>query len=225
MNVDRKHWNEQQQALRQALSRPEDHALAVELFLAQHAMVHAAQVSGVGLTTFEDEVWEGLEDAAARCIPPGCDHSIAWCFWHLTRIEDVTMNILLAGTPQLLFGERWFERTNVPFQDTGNGMPPVDVARLGAEIDLTGLRDYRLAVGRRTREIVQALGYEYLKRRVDPSRLERILAEEVVSEAGRGVVDYWSGLTGAGLLLMPPTRHALIHLNEAGKLRQKCRRV
>jgi len=35
------------------------------------------------------------------------------------------------------------------------------------------------------------------------------------------VIDYWSGLTLAGLLLMPPTRHNFIHLNEALRLKQK----
>jgi len=190
MDTNRKAWNERQQLLRAALTSPEGHQQAVELFLMQHAMVHAAGVSGIGLPTFEDEVWDGLEDAAARCIPPGCEHSIAWCFWHLTRIEDVTMNVLLAGTPQLLFRERWFEKMNVPFQDTGNGMPPVDVARLGTEIDLAGLREYRLAVGRRTREIVRVILPEEMGRKVDPARLERVLAEGAVTEAGMGVANY-----------------------------------
>ena len=56
---------------------------------------------------------------------------------------------------------------------------------------------------------------------MDPDRLERVLAEGAVTEAGRGVADYWAGLTGAGLLLMPPTRHALVHLNEAARIKQK----
>jgi hypothetical protein len=41
-------------------------------------------------------------------------------------------------------------------------------------------------------------------------------------EAGRGVIGYWGGLTGAGLLLMPPTRHNLVHLNEMLKIKAKC---
>jgi hypothetical protein len=35
------------------------------------------------------------------------------------------------------------------------------------------------------------------------------------------VAEYWGGLTLAGLLLMPPTRHNLIHLNECVKIKKK----
>jgi hypothetical protein len=101
-------------------------------------------------------------------------------------------------------------------------MEPVDVAHLSAGIDIPSLIAYRLAVGRRTREIVQEITAETLHRDVEPERLAKVLEEGAVTEAGRGVVDYWGGLTGAGLLLMPPTRHALVHLNEAAKIRQKC---
>jgi hypothetical protein len=46
MNPNHKHWNQQQQALLRALKRPADHALAVELFLSQHAMLHTAGMAG-----------------------------------------------------------------------------------------------------------------------------------------------------------------------------------
>jgi hypothetical protein len=35
------------------------------------------------------------------------------------------------------------------------------------------------------------------------------------------VLEYWGGLTYAGLLLMPPTRHNFIHLNEALRVKKK----
>ena len=60
-----------------------------------------------------------------------------------------------------------------------------------------------------------------LKQKVDPARLERVLAEGAVVDEARGVLDYWGGLTYAGLLLMPPTRHNFIHLNEALRVKKK----
>lgn len=222
MDRNRNAWNERQKELRLALAEPDAHPQVVELFLSQHAMVHAGVISRSPAPTFEDQVWDGLQPAAARCIPPSCEHSIAWCFWHLSRIEDVAMNMLLAGSPQLLFHAGWFARLNVPYLDTGNGMPPVDVARLGTEIDLGALRLYRQAVGLRTREIVTRLKLEDLKKKVDPARLAWVLADGAVSEAGGEVIDYWGKLNGAGLLLMPATRHALLHLNEMARIRKKC---
>jgi hypothetical protein len=222
MDPNRKRWNEGQQALRKALARPDTHAQAVDLFLSQHAMVHSAEMSKAKLYSFEDEIWDGLDDAFARCLLPQFEHSIIWCFWHLTRIEDVTMNMLLARTSQLFLQDGWFDRLGVPFRHTGNGMDAAEVASLSAGIDISALRSYRFAVGRRTRKIMKSLQSADLSRKVDMARLEGVMAEGAVSEAGRGVIDYWGGLTGAGLLLMPPTRHAMLHLNEMVKIKAKC---
>ncbi|MFN8561464.1 MAG: hypothetical protein U0703_07560 [Anaerolineae bacterium] len=99
MNANRQLWNRQHQALQRALARPDAHRQALDLFLSQHAMVHSAQVSQAGAWSFEDEVWDGLSDAAARCIPASLEHSVAWIMWHIARIEDVTMNLLIKGLP------------------------------------------------------------------------------------------------------------------------------
>ncbi len=222
MDPKRKAWNAQQQTLRRALLRPGSPAEAIGLFLAQHAMVHTARLTGGKFWSFADEAWQGLEAAALRRIPPGSPHSLAWLIWHIARIEDVTLNRLVAGRPEVLTaGEGWLARLKVTARDTGNGMRPADIARLSAGIDLQALWAYRLAVGRRTRQIVSRLTAEALRQRVDPARLQALLADGAVLEAGAGVLDYWGGLKISGVLLMPPTRHCFIHLNEALRLRPK----
>lgn len=218
MNPNRQRWNQGQQELRKALNRPADFDKAINLFMQQHAAVHAAEVSGSGQWSFADEVWQGLSEAAARRIPPDGEHSMAWCIWHLARIEDVTMNLLLAGQAQVL-ADGWQARLNVVAGDTGNGMTAETILHLSAVIDLPALLAYRCAVGRRTRENVARLTAVQLKQPVDPLRLERVRAEGAVLPAGSPVLEYWSGLTLAGLLLMPPTRHNFVHLNEALRLK------
>jgi hypothetical protein len=113
MNPDRKFWNQQQQALRQNLAHAESFQKAIELFLRQHAMVHAAEMSQTGLWSFEDEILEDITGEQMRLIPDNCDHSIAWILWHMTRIEDVTMNRLAAGSPQVMLQEAWLERMKI----------------------------------------------------------------------------------------------------------------
>jgi hypothetical protein len=221
MDLARKHWNQQQQVLQHLLNRGEDFPRAIELFLSQHAVLHAAEMSQAGFATFEDEIWLGLSEAVARVIPKGAEHSIAWNFWHLARIEDVTMNLLVAGSPQLFEAEGWLIRLGVVDKDTGNAMSEPRIAEISARVDLEALRLYRTAVGRRTREIVQRLRPEDLKKKVDPVRLQRVLAEGAVEPAAMGLIEYWGGRSVAGLLLMPPTRHNFVHLNEALRLKQK----
>jgi hypothetical protein len=220
-NPDRKHWNQQQQVLQHLLTKGVDFPRAIELFLSQHAVLHASEMAQTGFATFEDEIWLGLSEAAARVIPKRAEHSIAWNFWHLARIEDVTMNLLVADTPQLFEADGWLRRLGVVDKDTGNAMSEQRIAEISAKVDLEALRSYRTAVGRRTREIVQGLQPGDLKKKVDPERLQRVLAEGAVEPAAMGLIKYWGGRTCAGLLLMPPTRHNFVHLNEALKLMQK----
>jgi hypothetical protein len=220
MDPDRKSWNEQQQVLRKSLARVEDYHKAIELFLNQHAMVHTAEMSHAGLWSIEDEVLDGITGQQMRRINKG-EHSIVWIIWHLTRIEDITMNLLVAGSPQIMLKEGWLERMKINARDTGNGMTVADVADISASMDIDALRAYRLSVGRQTRAIVKSLQPEQIKQRVDPARLQQITREGAVIPAGSGVLEYWGGLTTAGLLLMPPTRHNFIHWNEASRIRQK----
>jgi len=211
MNPNRQSWNRQQQELQRALARPTDHRKVLELFLSQHAMVHSAKVFRSGLWSFEDEIWQGLDEADLRRVPRDSAHSIAWIIWHIAPIEDVTMNLLVAGTPQIFQRDNWRTRLKISHRDTGNAMDAQDAARLSATIDLDALRAYRLTVGWRTRQIVKRLKPEELQQKVEPARLQRVIAEGAVLEAASGVIDYWGKRSIAGLLLMPPTRHNFLH--------------
>ncbi|NMB87477.1 MAG: DinB family protein, partial [Chloroflexi bacterium] len=96
---------------------------------------------------------------------------------------------------------------------------------LSAGLDMPALRAYRLAVGQRTRHIVAQIRPADLKKKIDPSRLEQVLADGAVVEATRSMLEYWGSLSLAGLLLMPPTRHQIIHLNEALRLKRLCKNL
>ncbi|MBN2004495.1 MAG: DinB family protein [Anaerolineae bacterium] len=223
MDAHHKLWNEQQKELRERLLRFKDHEHALTLFLNQHAALHSAKVTPGVPWSFEDEILDDMTEARIRCIPQGCDYSVAWHIWHLARIEDITMSVLLGGRPQLFVRSGWQEQLKAPVVDTGNAMNKAEVAALSDALDLAALRDYRVAVGRETRYIVTTAPVEVLKQKVAPARLQQILDEGAVVEAARGIVDYWSRRKLAELLLMPPTRHNLVHLNEAARLKQKCR--
>jgi len=220
MDSNHKQWNEEQQKLKRALAS-NNIQKAIELFLIQHAMVHSEKMSHSKLWSFEDEIWEGLSDATARCIPPNGEHSIVWIFFHLARIEDITMNMLVAGTPQLFLREGWSQKLKTTIQHSGNRMDERHVVRLSAAIDIDALRTYRSAVGRRMREIVKKLTLEKLKQKVDPARLQKVMDEGAVTPEAIEIVNYWGKRTIAGLLLMPPTRHNFLHLNEALRIKQQ----
>ncbi|MEW6651209.1 MAG: DinB family protein [Chloroflexota bacterium] len=197
--------------------------LALRLFLAQHAWLHSARLEDGADWSFEDEVFRDLDEADARCIPRGEEHSIAWLIWHIARCEDITLNLLVAGSPQVLHQHGWLERVNSPLVHTGNAMIPDEVEAFSRAVQLDNLRAYRLAVGRRTRQIVRQLQPADLRRRVDAARLEQVRAQGAVLDAAWGIAEYWGRRDAAGLLLMPATRHPLVHLNQALQVKRRLR--
>jgi hypothetical protein len=221
MDPNRQFWNQQEQALQRALAQPREFSNAIELFLHQHAMIHSAKMSRTKLWSFEDEIGQDLTEEQIRCIPAKTNHSIAWILWHLSRIEDVTMNVLVAGKSQLVYQNNWLERLNVSVHHAGNAMDDKSIAQLSATINIKALRAYRIAVGRRTEKIVQRIAPDELKHKVDPGRLQQVKEQGAVVQAASVITDYWGGRTIAGLLLMPPTRHSFLHLNEALRIKQK----
>ena len=216
----RKYCLNQQTELRRVMAKPELHVQAKEMFFKQHAMLHSARMAGTVDWSYEDALLDDMSADQIRRIPHNKEHSVAWCIWHMARIEDVAMNLLVAGAPQVFTQDQWQSRLNVTNRtDTGNAMDERDVSELSEAIDIPELRAYRLAVGCRTREIVQALGPGDLKQKVDPARLEWVMAEGALVEAAVGIKDYWGKRDFAGLLLMPASRHLLVHLNEALQLK------
>ena len=140
MDPRRKQWNDGHQELHDALAHPHEHPNATEIFSSQHALLHSSMVSDAKEPTFDDEIWQDLPDDAARVIPTGMEHSIVWCIWHLARIEDVTMNVLLAGSAQVFNLEPWPARMQVRVCETGNAMDPQEIVELSARVDVAALR-------------------------------------------------------------------------------------
>ena len=223
MESYRKIWMKQQPDLRTLLSSASaaNFDKSIVLFLSQHAMLHSAKMGPTEPWSFADELLEDMNDGQIRRIPQNCEHSVAWLIWHSARCEDITMNMLIAGSAQTLFQGKWYEQMKVTAKDTGNAMTPEEVAELSTQIDLPALWDYRNSVGQRTREIVKSFQPGDLKTKVDPDRIQLVKDKGAVLEAASGIANYWSKRTFAGLLLMPATRHNFIHLNEAVRLKKR----
>lgn len=221
LEANRKICQRQQTELRHMLLSNDRGSDAFQLFFKQHAMLHSARMSQSEHFSLADEVFEDLSEEIARRIPLTSENSIVWNIWHIARIEDVTMNILVAGNPQVFTMGDWQNKMEIEVLDTGNAMPVDQILTLSQNINIPALRDYRVAVGRRTQEIVKALKPEDLKLMVDLKRLEEIRKAGAVAPAAYDLLEYWKRRNFAGLLLMPATRHNLVHLNECLRLKEK----
>lgn len=223
MDSRRAAWNEQQTYLRELLQKADRFDEAIKLCVQQHSMVHSSEMSGTCIETFEDEVWKDLDENTFRTAVGVKGRTVAYGMWHSSRIEDITMNILVAGTNQVIDSDNRLARINSNIYDTGNAMNERDILEFSKNINMQELRDYRINVGRRTREIFQDLRPADLKRRFDNTALERIFDIGAVSrhEAASWLVEFWGKKNVAGILLMPTTRHHIVHINESMKARSK----
>lgn len=221
LEANRKICQKQQTKLRHMLLSDDQYKDACQLFFKQHAMLHARSMAESEQFSLTDEVFEDLSDDKARRIPRNSENSIIWNIWHIARIEDVAMNMLVAGNPQVFSQGDWQNKMGIEARDTGNAMPTEQIIKLSQAIKIPALQAYRDAVGRRTREIVDQLEPEKIKDKVDPARLLEVQKAGAVIPAAAGLIEYWSRRNIAGLLLMPATRHNLVHLNECLRLKEK----
>lgn len=217
-------WNPRQKMLNSIILNADRIDESIKLALEMHSMVHLSETSTIETKTLEDEVWDGLEKEVFIKMPTPEDVTIAWNIWHITRIEDLTVNLLIAGAQQEIVVGDWYTKLNVEVRDTGNAMSDDEIIDFSSRIDMIELRNYRNAVGARTRSVLLNLKPADMKSKVKPDRLKRILDEGGVLDvdASRWLLDFWGKKNVAGLILMPVTRHQVVHLNDSLKLKKKC---
>lgn len=193
---------------------------AMTLFREIHSGVHKGCVSS-GERNEIDDFLDTLTQREFEEQASKNDETIGWTLWHIARIEDLTMSILVAGKEQV-FNAEWQKKLGVSITDTGNAMSFEEIIDFSKTIDKDALLEYRNAVGKRTWEIIDTLKADDMKRKVSADGIQKIRLEGGVTsnESSAFLLDYWGGKDIAGIILMPPTRHEILHLNNCFKWKE-----
>jgi hypothetical protein len=135
--------------------------------------------------------------------------TIAYYIFHTLRIEDIVSNTLIAGREQLFFSQK----INFPIITTGNEIE--NTVELSKKIDARELKNYTRDVLKNTNEIIQGMCFEDSKIKVSEEKKAELIKTKTVSEDENAfwLVDYWCKKTYGGLLLMPFSRHHLMHFD------------
>lgn len=196
-----------------------------KLTLDVHALVHPAEVSGRAEKTIADYVLDYMMDGHQNDLVPRENWEedlhyagtntvpMCWQFWHTYRIEDLVSNILMANQNQL-FDEQWQKRIGANITDTGNALELDEAIVFAKDIHAEALREYMIAVGKNTRQILENLTLEQIKSMVPEEWVLRILEEGGVTTDCRSVwlLIFWGRLTRGGMILTPMTGHHMMHL-------------
>ncbi len=189
-----------------------------DLFLAQHSAVHSAAVGGNKMSAAERTL-AGLTDAQMRVRPREDLNSVAWLVWHIARAEDIMVNRGLAGRAQV-FDDAWLKRLGITRRDFGIGMTSAEVSDLTKAIDLAALREYRDAVGFRTREVVSNFKPQDWQGDLAASGLQTAAAEGAFAPArAETLVKAFTGRPRAMVLSGIALFHPAGHLGEAVTVR------
>jgi DinB family protein len=188
-----------------------------DLFLDQHAVVHSAAVGGNKMSAAE-RTFAGLSDEQMRVRPREDLNSLAWLMWHIARAEDIMVNAVLYGRPQVFDGG-WSTRLGVTRRDFGIGMTSPEVTDLTRHIEIGALREYRDAVGRRTREIVSGFTEREWQGETTTQALQGAAADGAFGTRAEMLVKAFSGRPRAAMLNGIALFHPMGHMGEAATVR------
>lgn len=192
---------------------------ATELFLRDHARVHA---SGVGEAEagmyLENLVLDNLTEEQVRLRPVEGTNSLLWIFWHMARSEDMGVNTIAFGQPQVM-DEEWMERLGLSRSDIGTGMDDDEVSDFSSRVDIATLREYRSAVGKRTRELVGALPTEQWEEICDLDAMDRAQELGSIGPNAGWLTTVFGGKSKALILSHTGIGHNFWHLGEAMTVR------
>ena len=183
---------------------------ATKMFLLQHNRMHSrVERLTNGLT--EEQVRERVHPTA---------NPLAWLLWHMARIEDAAVNLLIFDEPQVL-NEQWLNRLRVGRRNIGPGMTMAEVVDVAGRIDLASLKAYWSAVGERTATLVSGLSPSHLDEVVSEERIRRAVVDEQIVEGPTGprLQEFWKGITRGYFLVYLPLTHNYEHIGQADLLR------
>ena len=182
------------------------------------------------LLTLREELAKIVDYIFATCsnddfskMPLAKNKTIAYYLYHLARIEDITSNILIAGRPELFFTKNFDKLLNSPIVTTGNEVTRGQLIEFSRALDINQLKNYTTLVLANTNLIIQNMSYEDSKIKVAVDRKVKLLKSNIVStdENAFWLVDYWCKKSYTGLLLMPFSRHQMLHLDSCLRIINK----
>jgi hypothetical protein len=218
-----KGWNENQKNLMVFLPNQKTFAKGINLLLEMHSLLHDKKVYKTTSETFYDNLWENMKEETCKIISDK-ETSILWNIWHITRIEDIISNIII-GNKETIFNKEIQVKLNIKIKDTGNAMTRSEIESLNKNINIKELKEYRVKVGKSTHKIIETLEFTDIKRKVEKEQLEKIKQNGGVIDNPKSIwlLDFWGKKNILGLIMMPITRHQIVHINDCFKIKQSCR--
>ena len=149
--------------------------------------------------------------------------TIAYSIWHIMRIEDIVVNTLILNQEEVLFADSYLKKINSPIITTGNELAKGEISEFSKGLNLEALYMYAEAVKQNTDAWLKSILFDDLKIKFSEDDKDRIRENKVVSTAEEAVwlIDFWCGKDIKGLIRMPLSRHWIMHIEAANRIKSK----
>ena len=144
-------------------------------------------------------------------VPDFGSHSIAWCLWHTTRVEDMIINGRILGT-DLIWNDQWATAIGLPVDGNGNGQSDEDAQNVRIA-DLGRFIEYQDLVWKSTDNFLNTatdsdLGRE-VKTRNGTERVDESITLHMLGHFNghRGEMNFLRGMQGMESLLQREGTH------------------
>ena len=153
--------------------------------------------------------------------------TLAYSIWHIFRIEDIVAHEMIAEDEQILFREKFLEKTASPIITTGNELSGDGIAAFSKKLNVQELYLYAKAVKEATDQILRKLQYRDLKRKFNEAAKQKLMESKCVSgdENAFWLIDYWCGKDVKGLIQMPFSRHWIMHIEAMLRIKNRLCRI
>ncbi|MCL2722248.1 MAG: DinB family protein [Treponema sp.] len=217
--VNIREWNTNQKNLFASLSNEKTFNNGISLLIKMHSSIHDKTVYKNTTETIFNKLLENLKDETYKIISKK-ETSILWNIWHITRIEDIVSNLLI-GNKETIFNTELQKKLNIKIKDTGNVMTYSEIEMFNKNISIKELLKYRNNIGKSTKKIIEKLKNIDMKRKVEKSQLENIKLNGGIVNDSMWLLDFWGKKNILGLIMMPITRHQIIHINDCFNIKLK----
>jgi len=179
--------------------------------IAQHRGVRAAFNMTVSSMVTPDQMKER---------PGGEGNSIAWVMWHMARTEDVIINAMILGEPQLLDSGGWSAKIGIDDQRIGTGFDDNEVEDFCRVVDVKTLDLYWQAVAESTTTWLKSIDPARLDEKPDADAVAAALPEGTFGPNNAGL-QVWAGSSAGRLVGGPIISHGYMHVGEMTTIRSR----
>jgi DinB family protein len=140
-------------------------------------------------------------------------NSIAWLIWHTARTEDMVVQALIKGDPQILFSGDWQQRLGVDASHIGTGIGEDEIGDFMKSMNVEAVDDYWKTVAKTSFEWLKSTSPEELDEIIDvEKRLESV--PDVVVGGNNALTQFWNNRNAAFLFQGPVISHGYIHVGQ-----------